>query len=422
MIDFFKNKNKAPAKKFKIRSMSIASIVLIGYRNIFVNKFRSFLTIGGVAIGIGVVTFLICLGFGMQKMVVDEVTRNNPVNIIDVNNGSLDNFVSLSKENREKIQNINGVRGVSMQVNAGGKFYYQESQTDAIIFGTTKEYIGLSEVNIKYGKIDYEDEVAKVMLSGKLANILGFTDRNEAIGKKVTFDILLSNETNSEKREETNITNNEAEIVAVTDNEDDIIAYLSYNWLHDKFGVDLAQFGKVDVDTEVTTIEEVRKNIEFMGFETESVTDIVADIDMFFWVIRIVLIVFGTIIMSISAMGMLNTLSVSLLQRTKEVGILKALGAKRVDIFRMFVFEAAIISFVGGLLGFFGGYGLAELLNYLFNIISVKRGMAPIDFIYIPGYFILALDLFIFFLGLITGLMPAKRAAKIHALDALRYE
>ncbi|NLC30784.1 MAG: ABC transporter permease, partial [Candidatus Moranbacteria bacterium] len=136
MIDFFKNKNKAPAKKFKIRSMSIASIVLIGYRNIFVNKFRSFLTIGGVAIGIGVVTFLICLGFGMQKMVVDEVTRNNPVNIVDVNNGSLDNFVSLSKENREKIQNINGVRGVSMQVNAGGKFYYQESQTDAIIFGT----------------------------------------------------------------------------------------------------------------------------------------------------------------------------------------------------------------------------------------------------------------------------------------------
>lgn len=61
--------------------------------------------------------------------------------------------------------------------------------------------------------------------------------------------------------------------------------------------------------------------------------------------------------MSISAMGMLNTLSVSLLQRTKEVGILKALGAKRSDIFKMFIFEAFLISFLGGSLGLLFGYG-----------------------------------------------------------------
>lgn len=216
--------------------------------------------------------------------------------------------------------------------------------------------------------------------------------------------------------------NNEVEIVAVSDNEDDIIAHLSYNWLHEKFGVDLAQTGKVIVNMEATSIEEVRKNVEFLGFETESIIDIVTDINMFFWVIRIVLIVFGTIIMSISAMGMLNTLSVSLLQRTKEVGILKALGAKRIDIFRMFVFEAAIISFTGGLLGFAGGYGTAELINFVFNFVAKSRGLDPVDFIYVPGYFVLALVCFIGFLGLVTGIMPAKRAATIHALDALRYE
>lgn len=422
MFSFSKNKDKTQLKTIKIKRMNFSSIILIGYRNIFVNKLRSFLTIGGVAIGIGVVTFLICLGFGMQKMVIDEVTKNNPVNIVDVNNGSLDNFVSLGKENVEKIRKIGGVEDVVVQVNAGGKFYYQESQTDAIVFGTGKKFIDLSDVNIKYGRIDYEDESAKVMISGKLANILGFTNREEALGKKVSFDILLSNETNSAAKEETEIKNNEAEIVAVTDNENDIVAYFSYTWLGEKFGVDLAQTGKVIVNLDKTSIEEVRKNVEFLGFETESVVDIVTDINMFFWVIRIVLIVFGTIIMSISAMGMLNTLSVSLLQRTKEVGILKALGAKRIDIFRMFVFEAAIISFVGGALGFFGGYGLAELINYVFNFISARRGMAPIDFIYIPGYFVLALVCFIGFLGLVTGIMPAKRAATIHALDALRYE
>jgi len=215
MKSLFKNKNKITTKKYKIKKMSFASIILIGYRNIFVNKLRSFLTIGGVAIGIGVVTFLICLGFGIQKMVINEVTKNNPENIVDINNGSLDNFVSLSKENIEKIKKTSGVEDVVVQVNAGGKFYYQESQTDAIIFGTTKKFIELSGVNIKYGKIDYEDESAKVMISGKLANILGFANRNDALGKKVVFDILLSNETNSEKKEETESKNNEAEIVAV---------------------------------------------------------------------------------------------------------------------------------------------------------------------------------------------------------------
>lgn len=418
----FFSKNKLVDRKTKIKSMSIASIVLIGYRNIFVNKLRSFLTIGGVAIGIGVVTFLICLGFGIQKMVITEVTKNNPVNIVDVNNGSLDNFVSLDTNNVDKIRKISGVENVAVQANTGGKFYYQESQTDAIIFGTTKEFIQLSGVRIKYGKIDYDDESAKVMISGKLANILGFSNREEAIGKKISFDIMLSNETNSEKKEETENKNNEAEVVAVTDNEDDITAYLSYAWLGHEFGINLAQTGKVIVNTEQVSIEEVRKNIEFLGFVTESVTDIVLDINTFFLVIRVVLIVFGTIIMSISAMGMLNTLSVSLLQRTKEVGILKALGAKRIDIFRMFVFEAAIISFLGGSLGFAGGYGFAELLNYVFNVVSASKGMEPIDFIYIPGYFVLALVFFIGFLGLVTGIMPAKRAATIHALDALRYE
>ena len=121
-------------------------------------------------------------------------------------------------------------------------------------------------------------------------------------------------------------------------------------------------------------------------------------------------------------MGMLNTLSVSLLQRTREVGILKALGAKRKDIFFMFVFEAAIISFLGGLVGFVVGYGGAILINFIFNIFASRQGLSAINFVYIPPAFRMAISLFILFLGFVTGLLPARRAALIHALDALRYE
>jgi putative ABC transport system permease protein len=126
--------------------------------------------------------------------------------------------------------------------------------------------------------------------------------------------------------------------------------------------------------------------------------------------------------MSISAMGMLNTLSISLLQRTKEVGILKALGTKRADIFKMFIFEAFLISFFGGAIGLLFGYGAARGINYGVNILAGKHGVAPSLFVEVPSIFVTSVVAFIFFLGLITGLFPAMRASKIHALEALRYE
>ena len=409
-------------KREKVVGMRFSAIILMGYRNIFANKFRSVLTIGGVAVGIGIVTFLICLGFGMQGMVINEVTKENPLDIIDINNGNLDNFVSLNSENIEKIRNIKGVKDIEVEVSAGGKFYYGESQTDAIIYGATKYFLDMARVKIDHGKNDYDNGSEKVVVSSRLANILGFENHDDIIGKRVKFDILLSSETNSQVKGENNIQNNEVEVVGVTEDTENIVAFFAYSWMQEKFGIDLAQKGKARIDIENNDLVEIRKNIEFLGFGTESVADVVGDINMFFWVVRIVLIVFGTIIMSISAMGMLNTLSVSLLQRTKEVGILKALGAKRKDIFKMFIFEAAIISFFGGVLGFFLGYGSAKLFNVAFNAMSSRRGLDPISFVDLPIYFVVALIGFIAFLGLATGIMPAKRASNIHALNALRYE
>jgi len=423
-----KNKNtgviKEAREKQRISRMKITSIIFISYRNLMANKLRSILTIGGVVIGIGIVTFLICIGFGMQKMIVNEVVKENPVNIIDIDNGNLDNFVSLDSENIKRIKEISGVENVATEVNTGGKIYYKESQTDMVIYGINKDFFALSgsSLAIKHGKIDYEDEGEKIAVSSKVANLLGFENPVDIIGKRIKFDIILSRETNSQIKEEVNKTDNEAEVVAVVALDESATVFIPSTWLNEKFGIDLAQRGKVKVDLTKGDINEIRKNIEFLGFETESVNDIVNDINSFFWVIRIVLMVFGTIIMSISAMGMLNTLSVSLLQRTKEVGILKALGAKRKDIFRMFIFEAAIISFIGGALGFISGYGLAKILNEIFNILANKRGIESVDFIYIPFYFMVILVGLIAFLGLVTGIMPARRAARIHALIALRYE
>jgi putative ABC transport system permease protein len=234
------------------------------------------------------------------------------------------------------------------------------------------------------------------------------------------FDMVLSSDIVADLQKETNSERGNIKVIGIINDDQNTFMYLPLPFLKNKFGITGAQSGKVEVD--VNKVANIRAQIEQMGFVTESVIDLVKDINSFFNIIRVAMVILGTIIMSISAMGMLNTLSVSLLQRTKEVGILKALGAKRKDVFKMFVFEAAIISFLGGSLGFLGGYGTAYAINILFNITAVRSGHATLNFVYIPYYFVVAIIVFIFFLGLATGLMPARRAARIHALDALRYE
>ena len=203
--------------------------------------------------------------------------------------------------------------------------------------------------------------------------------------------------------------------------DDSVYAYVPLEVIRARYGNIAGQFAKARVEDE-SSIESVRLQIEQTAFVTESIVDTIADINSFFSIVRGILIVFGVIIMSISAMGMLNTLSVSLLQRTKEVGILKALGAKRSDIFKMFIFEAFLISFLGGSLGLLFGYGGAKGINTGVNFLAQKYDVASMNFVQLPSAFVISIVVFIFFLGLITGIFPALRASKIHALEALRYE
>lgn len=408
-------------KKSGVLTMRLSSVLLIGYRNLLINKFRSFMTIGGVGVGIGIITFLISIGFGFQEMVVREVTKDNPPDIIDVSNSNLDNFVSLDGTTVERIRGLSGVDTVGRALNTGGKFAAGDSQTDGTIYGIDGAYAEMQPLRMIAGSTEFGDEAEKAVVSSRLAELLGYADPSSIVGTEIGYDIILSSETNEETKGDTVRAGNRIVIGGVYDDREKSVAYFPYALLHRDFGVDLAQQGKIRAKTQDDVLA-IRIEVENQGFVTENVGDIVGDINGFFLIIKIVLVVFGTIIMSISAMGMLNTLSVSLLQRTKEVGILKALGAKRGDIFKMFIFEAAIISIIGGLSGFLGGYGVAKAVNLAFNVLAVQKGNDGVNFIAIPGYFMLAIFGFVAFLGIATGLMPARRASRTHALEALRYE
>ncbi len=412
-------------KKEEVKHMRMSSVLLIGYRNIAINRTRSLLTIGGVSIGIGVITFLISLGFGVQAMVIRDVTKNNPTDIIDVSNENLENFVVLNNETIGKIKNIPGVKSVEVSADVGGKFINGEAQTDAILYGVTPGYVTLSNMNIEGISAGDFTASAGIVVTPRLAAMLGFEKPQDALGREVEYTAVVTKDIvdpNAENPAEQ--TSKKVKIVGIISDQsktDAVYAYTMLETLKTQYNITAGQRGKILIGN-IEKIDLVRAQVEQLGLVTESVVDTVNDINSFFSIVRIVLIVFGTIIMSISAMGMMNTLSVSLLQRTKEVGILKALGAKRTDIFKMFIFEAILISFSGGAIGLLGGYGVAKGLNAIVNLVSKRYGISAADFVLVPNIFIIAIVTFIVVLGISTGLFPARRASKIHALEALRYE
>jgi putative ABC transport system permease protein len=123
----------------------------------------------------------------------------------------------------------------------------------------------------------------------------------------------------------------------------------------------------------------------------------------------------------VGAVGIANTMFTSVIERTRQIGALKALGAKNSEIMKMFLFESALIGFVGGLIGIFVGFIVTGLLNeFSFRIFSFP-GARMSSAIITPDLIILGLS-FSTIIGTLSGLIPAKRAAELEPVEALRYE
>ena len=163
----------------------------------------------------------------------------------------------------------------------------------------------------------------------------------------------------------------------------------------------------------------LRTLIQSMGLVTRSVADTLSQIVRLFGIIRFLLGSFGAIALVVALFGMFNTLTVSLLERTREIGVMKSLGTTNSDVTRIFLTESVLISAIGG----FGGVVLGMILGKIMDgaFFAASRGGGESLFL-MPASF----AFFIFFLavlvGIVTGWYPAKRASKISALNALRYE
>jgi len=159
-----------------------------------------------------------------------------------------------------------------------------------------------------------------------------------------------------------------------------------------------------------------------MGFNAFSLLDASKSLRTFFSVFDKLLGIFGSLALAVATMGIVNTLVMAILERRREIGVLKALGASDFDVQQLFFFEAGVMGFLGGVLGVLFGWLLGRALSFGLNVYLKRQSLDPIQISSVPWWLVLSAIALAVLVSLVAGLYPASRAAKLNPVDALRYE
>ncbi|MFH2061395.1 MAG: FtsX-like permease family protein [Candidatus Beckwithbacteria bacterium] len=263
------------------------------------------------------------------------------------------------------------------------------------------------------------DTVREAVVNQAMLNVLGL-DENEAIGKIfsasfVVVDELLENQDNKIESVPADYA-----IVAVIPEGKNPLFYIPFINLR---SLGIVNYSQAKISTETQKgLADVRKQIEAMGYITQSVADTVSQINSLFATARTMFALLGMVALAVAALGMFNTLTVSLLERTREVGLMKAMGMRSEEVKELFLTESMVMGFYGGILGIILGVVAGKLLSLILTIFALFRGAGVINISHVPFFFILLIAVLSLGVGIATGIYPARRATKISALNALRYE
>jgi putative ABC transport system permease protein len=203
--------------------------------------------------------------------------------------------------------------------------------------------------------------------------------------------------------------------------------------LHVMLPTDLREIARADSDQPVYSsisvrvknpaqIQGVEDAIKKMGFSAFSILDASHGLRQFFAVLYAFLGIFGSLALMVASIGIVNTLVMAILERRREIGIMKAIGASDGDVKKLFFAEAGAMGVLGGLVGVLLGWAIGQVINAGTNVYLKRQSLPPEHFWAVPWWLVGGAILFAFVVSLVSGLYPAGRAARLDPVQALRYE
>lgn len=393
--------------------MKLFNLLYLIFQSFRVRTSRVFFTILGISIGIGTILFLVSLGYGLQKILLEKITTTESLLTLDVVPPET-GIISLKKEVLEKILKIEGVEKISPRAIFAGQVSFSELISEAQVNLVNSDFFVLEGMAASKGRFFKEREQAKIVINSSLAEIFNL---KEVLGKKLSISLFLP----EEERKGIFKSKEDFEVIGLIEE----TTALNQVFLNLSDFEDLAikeyQFLKVKVENS-EVMEGVRAKLIEMGFLVSALSDTIAQANKIFRAIQIILGIFGVVALIVAAIGLVNTMTISLLQRINEIGIMRAIGASAGDIKTLFWGEAILIGFLGGIFGIGMGIGFAEIFNLGISVLAKSLGGQPIKLFFYPKWFLVFIIFLSIFVGLIGGIFPAKRAARMNPLEALRYK
>jgi putative ABC transport system permease protein len=169
-------------------------------------------------------------------------------------------------------------------------------------------------------------------------------------------------------------------------------------------------------------VEALESKIKGLGFATFSLLDATRNLRLFFAVFDLLLGIFGSLALAVATLGIINTLVMAILERRREIGVLKALGAADADVRQLFFFEAGVMGFLGGIFGVGLGWFIGRAVTVGTNIYLKRQNLPPANVFSVPWWLVLGAIAFGIVASLAAGIYPASRAARLDPVEALRYE
>ncbi len=389
----------------------------LAMRNLFAHKLRTILTLAGIIIGISAVVFLISFGSGIQKLVTEQISGGDAFQLIDVGTGN-SHVVKLDSEIVNKISQVSSVSSVATITNLGAKAKKGENTMDSAFFATTANYLDWSGKKIRYGN-SLSAKSDQIVVNTSYLSFISSDKPETLLGKQVVFDVIIPKELAKSGEAETR-SDQKYTITGIIKDDTSPSVYVDTATIAGWEAQAISQ-AKVRVSDQ-TKVMNIRSQIESFGLKTQYVGDTVSQVNQVFSIFKIVLGSFGFIAFLVALLGMFNTLTISLLERVKEIALMKILGMNRRDIRNLFMSEAITLGVVGGIIGLLWGIALGGIANGILNIFALRAGGDKVVVFYYSFGLILVVAAIAILIGFVTGLYPAKRAAKVNALDVLRYE
>lgn len=422
--------------------MRLSDLIRIAFSNLWRRKLRTFLTVLAVVIGATLVTLMVSLGAGLQSFIVDQFGLMMPQDALIVSSsqssfnvhGNRPQEINITdiekpfqKEDLESIRAIDGVERIDFSISVPAVYISTEGSDKiyTVFVNTAPDYEAKMR-QLVAGTHFAEEASGECLITYNYLESFGWDDAESALGRKITIAVGKLNLYAPEIKEYTftvvgviQRTLNTNEVLIPVDDAKDMARFYQGNpniYTEEQPG----SFLRVKV-TDDALVMQVADEIKSLGFNAVTPDEILAEINNVFNIIQIALSAFGIIALVVAAIGIINTLMMAIYERTREIGVMKAVGATKGTIRLLFTAEGGILGFLGG----FIGVAVAWVLGQLLNIIGSRTFLSDFpDFnmSVFPAWLIFGIIGLTTVISLLAGLYPAKRASRLDPVEALRYE